>query len=103
MSPRQTKQTRSQLNPPLPLAVVLKRFTNKEVENYFMSIQGQMFILEHGFNPTTSLCNEIWDLVYYHGWFNFCLVPKPTVVILVVLEFYENLKVYVETAYQLKD
>lgn len=81
MSPRQTKRTRSQLNPPLPSAVVLERFTNKEVENYFMSIQGQTFILEHGFDPTASLCNEIWDLVYYHRWFNFCIVPKSTVVI----------------------
>ncbi|MBA0738463.1 hypothetical protein Gogos_011812 [Gossypium gossypioides] len=62
--------------------VVPELFTNKEVDNYFLSIQGKTFILEHGFDPAGSLCNDIWDLVRYYGGLKIVISPS------VISEYY---------------
>ncbi|MBA0579266.1 hypothetical protein Gorai_021527 [Gossypium raimondii] len=51
-----------------------------------------MFILERGFDQAPSLGCEVWDLVQFHRWKNFYLLPKVPTVIPVVMEFYSNLK-----------
>ncbi|KAK5818897.1 hypothetical protein PVK06_023847 [Gossypium arboreum] len=74
--------------------MALEHFQNNEVKKCYLSIQGLMIILERRLDPSTSYCNEVWDIVCHHEWFNFCIVLKMIVVIPIVLEFYANLKVY---------
>ncbi|KAH1122216.1 hypothetical protein J1N35_005376 [Gossypium stocksii] len=94
MPPRTRKRSRSQPKPPPPLEYVSIKFKSKEVEAFFLSIQGHTFILERGFDPSTSYCKKVWDLVCFHRWMNFALVPTTPIVIPVILEFYSNLNFF---------
>ncbi|KAK5845893.1 hypothetical protein PVK06_002135 [Gossypium arboreum] len=89
MPPQTGKQSRSQPEPPPSLEYVSVKFKSKEVEAFFLSIQGRTFILERGFDPSTSYHEEVRDLVRYHRWMNFSTTPN---VISVILEFHSSLK-----------
>lgn len=61
---------------------------------FFSNIQGRTFILEKGFDPSASDCEEVWDLVRFDQWMNLAMVPITPIIIPVVLDFYSNLKFY---------
>ncbi|MBA0738485.1 hypothetical protein Gogos_011831 [Gossypium gossypioides] len=77
-------------------------FEHQDVEKYFLEIQGKAFIQERGFNPSSTLCNEIWELANCHRWFDLWLTPKELTVISVDQEFYTSLK-YIENTIQQND
>ncbi|KAH1039005.1 hypothetical protein J1N35_040748, partial [Gossypium stocksii] len=86
------KRDKSQPKLPLSLNFVLDKFKSKKADTFFSNIQGRTFILERGFNPLVPDYEEVLDLVCFHRWMNLAMVPTIPAVILVVLEFYSNLK-----------
>lgn len=92
MTPKGTKRIKSQLKTHRVQSITRKKFNNTEAKKIFLYNQGQKFILELGFDPASSFCNDIWELVQYHKWYDFCRIPKKLAFIPILLEFYSNLK-----------
>lgn len=62
MPPKTTKRLRSQLEPPSKQEYCSVKLKLKEAKAFFLSIQGCSFILERGFDPSASHCEEVWNL-----------------------------------------
>ncbi|KAA3474255.1 hypothetical protein EPI10_024559 [Gossypium australe] len=39
-------------------------------------MNGKTFIQERGFNPSSTECDAIWELVGFHHWRAFCSAPN---------------------------
>ncbi|MBA0674811.1 hypothetical protein Goari_016386 [Gossypium aridum] len=70
----------------------VNRFIILEVERLYLQISDRSFIQEHGFDPTMSAYNKIWDLVLHYYCNNFCATPIELAIDAIVYEFYATLK-----------
>ncbi|MBA0790753.1 hypothetical protein Gohar_015380 [Gossypium harknessii] len=75
-----------------PINFNVNRFINLEVERLYLQMSDRSFIQEHGFDPTMSAYNKIWDLVRHNCCNNFCTTPIELAIDAIVYEFYANLK-----------
>lgn len=69
-----------------------ERFVNTQIEKYFLNLKGQPLIQEQRFKPSMVFCKEIWPLLRYYQWEQFCVSPTRNAIVLIVHEFYASLK-----------